>query len=469
MKINKLAKYTCKDLKSSVGKIDTALINEIWITKILPILYKQWNTKLRHDLSILEWNRDTGMPVPLIRRPLNKNNKNYKKILKDYIRLCDPTDHINLIKPMLKDGYKGKRDIYIKCLDETYDLFGKEKHIISNDFLYNHIIFLDKWKEDLLDIWGGYKFGIIFQLLYTHLGIILNKIEKQNGHIIELMRFLKGNKKSFEGLQFEEIGYQDDLNPDWVKYGYSSYNGELFMEVTRHFDDTMGYKKTFNELNDNDDLTIYRSVANLDYLMGTSWSMSKSTCLDWGARRSDNGIFHLGEITIKKSDVFFVNSWTNDDTINHYCEVVVLYDDLDEKDVSITEYNVRNQRGTFVQLKNDLIWIKEIRNWLIWYNNCVIGYWNNIVKYRKSVKSGEFYKKFPKGFITRLWDLVSKSYDTKTHYSPMGQEMRYKIKLSSLIKNMNESEIRTLNSCLPRNYRMIHSAPVDTGIRTPLV
>ena len=103
-------------------------------------------------MSILNHDVDKGTPNPLIRRPLNKNNKNYKKILKDYIRICDPTDHINLIKPMLKDDYKGNRDVYIESLDKTYDIFEKERHIISNDFMYNHIIFLNKWKEDLFGL-----------------------------------------------------------------------------------------------------------------------------------------------------------------------------------------------------------------------------------------------------------------------------------------------------------------------------
>ena len=67
----------------------------------------------------------------------------------------------------------------------------------------------------------------------------------------------------------------------------------------------------------------------------------------WGCRRSENGKFFLAETTIKKSDVFFINSWTAPDNYDNYNEI--------RKPFKIDEtIDITNEEGTWQNLDINL-------------------------------------------------------------------------------------------------------------------
>ena len=422
-----------------IGGLDSQLLNQNWVTYSLDYLYKKTRTKLIHDLPIFVIGK-TGQATRLSNGIINPT-PNHQDIIDDFDKQLSPKPLQKILIPMLDPSYSGDTSFYVGVIDEYKDIKTVEAHIVLSDYYYGYVEFLYRWKEDLVKLWGGFKYGMTFINIFTQLGIILNNVEVKTRMIPKLMSWMKKDPKIMEGIKYKEEVDVDNLSKGFDQFGYSSYNGFPYMMTTEKWEDLKGYKDEFDNLKPNDYFTVYRAVIRESEIVGTSWSQSIFQTLSWGTRRSTDGRFILCKTKVKKSDVFLINSWTEWNTINSFNEIVLPYDILKRDDIEVSNWNWKNKKQTFKMLKHDAgdDWIKDGKRQSIFNQYC----WKNKIKARKEdfhKSSKQYLDRLPKKFLKNIWKQVVKKYDTTKLSNSIGLDTKFEIRTKDVMKNLTEDE-----------------------------
>ena len=417
------------------------------ITSIREIT-RRIKTKLTEDVSLFTidnkklWNT-------LYKRNFNKNHKNYKKMIKDFDRLCRFIyDWCDRHEKMFVDGYKGDYKTTIESIDTVIDVRKIEPQKVFNDVIYSHIRFLNTWKEDLLEIIGGIKLGSTFTELFTWLGYALNKWETKEHHILDFMNFCMKHTDTKTGVNLYEQPVKDQIDVDWNKYGYLRYKGKLFVTITRKEHDGMYWREQIATFNDDVYFPIYRAVSDTKHMVGFSWSPSINTVFDWGTRNSKDRRFYIGKTTVQKKDILIWNIWSRhygSVLFDYFCEVVLPPNSIKMENIQITEFDF-NKKASVIkkQMKSYDQLVDHRRRYTNWYNRMCDSYHKWCIDRRRT--DPLLYEGMPKGILNKIWKEVSKHYDTDDLYDSLGRDKTFsidpkKLKLTTGQKNWYRQNI----------------------------
>lgn len=453
---------------SAMNNITTKVIEDFDRSSINAIneITKRIKTKLTKDLDyILVDEKKLWRKLPM--KPLNKNHKNYKDIIKDFKGLVKKKDDwVFYHEKMFDDGYTGDYKTFIESVDMEVDVREVDSQKVFTDIVYSYIQFLNTWKEDLVEIIGGIKLGTTFSELFTWLGYVLNKWETKESNIIKLMNFFKHHKDGYIGVNLFEKNYVDYTDKDFLNYGYLRYGRKnLFVVITTKEHDGMGWKSRIESLDPDDEFPIYRAVSDLDYMLGFSWSPSINTVFDWGARNHKNKVFYIGKTHIKRKDILIWNMWSRrygGMSFDYFCEIILPHTTLEMEKIQITKWDL-NQKASVIKKRmksyDDLV--EHRRLFMDWHNDMCVAY-NDSIKKRR-IDDLDLYNQMPKSLLKKLWNEVSKNYDTDNLYDLIGREKEFIVDNNKL--NFTEEEARWVRERVPEGF--LKSFSGDFGIRMP--
>jgi len=435
-------------------------------------LTRRIKTKLTEDVSFFTTD-DKKLWNTLYKRNFNKNHKNYKKMIKDFDRLCRFIyDWCDRHEKMFVDGYKGDYKTTIESIDTVIDVRKIEPQKVFNDVIYSHIRFLNIWKEDLLEIIGGIKLGSTFTELFTWLGYALNKWETKEHHILDFMNFCMKHPDTKKGVNLYEQLVKDPIDVDWKKYGYLKYKGKLFIVCTQNEHDGMYWREQISTFNDDVYFPIYRAVSDTKHMVGFSWSPSINTVFDWGTRNSKDRRFYIGKTIIQKKDILIWNMWSRQYgsvLFDYFCEVVLPPNSIKMENIQITEFDF-NKKASVIrkQMKSYDQLVDHRRRFINWYNRMCDSYHKMCIDRRRD--DPLLYEVMPKGILNKIWTEVSKHYDTDDLYDSIGRDKIFSIdpkelKLTTGEKNWYRQYIK--DGFFP--YKNTGKSTGEIGIKIPYI
>jgi len=391
-------------------------------------------TKLTEDILYFT-SDDRKFWRTLYKRDFNKNHKNYKKMIKEFDRLCRYVNEwCDKHEKMFDDGYKGDYKTTIESVDKVVDVRKIEPQKVFNDVVYSHIRFLNEWKEDLLEIIGGIKLGCTFTELFTWVGYALNEWESKENNILDLMNFCMKHPDTKTGVNLFEQNIEDKWDSNWKKYGYLKYKGKLFTLITRKEHDGMYWRNQIDTFNDDDSFPIYRAVSDTKHMVGFSWSPSINTVFDWGTRNSNDNRFYIGKTIIQKDDILIWNMWSRQYgsvQFDYFCEVILPPNSIKMENVQITEWDF-NKKASVIkkQMKSYDQLVDHRRRFTNWYNRMCDAYQKVCFDRRRT--DSLVYEDMPKEILNKIWTVVSKQYDTDDLYDFIGREKIFSISPQNL-------------------------------------
>jgi len=345
---------------------------------------------------------------------IDRDTKSYEQMLKEYDDICIDKLVLDKVNNVKGGWFKPKNHI-INLRTCDVDINKTNIWCVFNDYCYSHLEWLNKWKEELIEIVPTQLIGIYMRDWYFKLGLPLNKVEREEGHLDELFQFFTKIKET-SNTTWDEVGMNMcyDFHHTINGKGLEEWGGRNFMIMIQPHSEfeslSGGNDKGIITKSDNEMITIYRNVLDLEYKDGFSWSTDSSQSLKWGISRhyvgcgKDKGYLLEGEV-MKKDIMGYTN---HNDKKGGMNEVFV-----HPFKVTITKTTELNKETIQDILYTDDVVRKDILHcYLSNLNINVIGMWEKICEF-------EFDKEtslMKQTFLGRLVDIqqMDKSNITKT-------------------------------------------------------
>ena len=394
---------------------------------------KDDDTILIHDLPInlnrthfLNDDSDGDIQFKMEDYSIDRTKDCYEKMLKEYDDICLDKLVLDKVKKVKGGWFKPKNPI-LKLRTCDVDINNTNIWCVFNDYCYSHLEWLNKWKEELIELVPIKLISIFMRDWYFKLGLPLNKVELKEGHLDELFQFFTKIKETSDS-SWGELGMNkcyEFLHSNSGK-GMEEWGGRNFCIVVHPHNKLQGLSggndKGITTKSDNEMVTIYRNVLDLEYKDGFSWSTDSSQSLKWGLSRNyvgcskDKGYLLEGEV-MKKDIMGYTNH--NDDkggmneVFVHPSKITIT------KTTELNEETIKEIVNTDEVVRKDLL-----HHWLSGLNMKIITMWDKICDY----EHGEQTTLMKQQFLSRLVQMKQTDKDNITKSIEQGTIVMDEIK-----------------------------------------
>ena len=284
---------------------------------------------------------------------------------------------------------KGEGILNLVTIPEV-DLSKTNKWNILNDFHYYLIVWFHKWVYRLVLLSHPVLLNQFFKKMYYQLGLVMNEIEIREGVIKEVFEDMKylvsciTNNKDINTLYDLNGGMEEVIIPmDDDEFGDEDYEMVLLTEQCGE-DSFLEFNDTeFLNMDNDDEVTIYRSVLDKNYVKGFSWSLNPIQSFFWGLGRGHSEIDvtktknYLVKGRVKKGDILFYNNSFSNRLKSGINEVVVSPDDVNILDIKdVKSDTIEDVLDTMIDNVENIVVENYLRRICMGIYSC----WNDINK-----------------------------------------------------------------------------------------
>jgi hypothetical protein len=337
-----------------------------------------------------------------------RDTKYYEQMVKEYDDICFDKLVLDKVKKVENGGwFKWNKNKIIKLRTCDVDIDKTTIWCVFNDYCYSHLEWLNKWKEELIEMIPTHLIGMFLKDWYFKLGLPLNKVELKEGHIDELLKFIT-KLKEVDDTTWEELGMNMSYDFFHSKSGkgLEQWGGRNFVIMIQPKDNLEGLiggnDKGITTMSDDESITIYRNVLDLKYKDGFSWSTDSSQSLKWGLSRNyvgcgkDKGYLLEGEV-IKKDIMGFTNRNGDKGGMNevfvHPSKVTIT------NTFELTEDSIVDILKTHSVVRKDLL-----HQWLSGFNVMFIKMWDKVCEFSDK----QDISLMKQTFLSRMYDVDEK-------------------------------------------------------------